>query len=134
MYKTTADRMTAQELCDYSVKAMVKQGKRCYSEKIKNCIYSDGKGNHCAIGLITNPKQHKHWDKIGDISHIIHSKKAKGIPKPIRDNHDVFYRLQCFHDAEGQAIRQFALSQLKELGIKTHRVHWQKWVNLGVSA
>ena len=126
MYKTTANAMTAQQLCDYSVKAIVKQGFQCVDSD-GNCVYSDDKGNHCGIGQITNPKHHEAWDEI-TLDDIIRLKV--GVPKAILKNEDLFDELQSFHDCTVIYGFERILKKLNNQGIKTHRAHWKKWVDL----
>ena len=122
MLNKVANKMSPQELCDFSVKALVNQGKQ--SRSINGCAYSDDYGNHCGIGHITDPKYHENWEEsmIGS--------DMKFLPKPIKNNIKIFQILQDFHDCTQDWSRQGAMNDMKEFNIDTSGSHWQEWVDL----
>lgn len=125
MSESTFDINTAtvQEACDYAVKQIVKQGKRCMGDF--SCLYDDGNGNHCAIGWLLP-------DKFGDFDSWIYNLRDKGLlPDVIHANIDLFGLLQSFHDSPSSKERATTAEMLKYTGIDTSGSHWQQWVEMG---
>ena len=127
-----ANKMSPQELCDYSVKAIVKQGCRAKNES-GGCEYTTEDDNHCGIGQITDPKYHKSWEGRGILSLLDEDQGiVEGLPQPILDNPNLFSQLQCFHDSNQSSTRLGCAAILRDCyNIDTSGEHWQAWADLG---
>lgn len=120
---------TIQELCDYSVLKIVEQGKQCLGAD-NVCSYSDGQGNHCAVGWLA-PKDHPDYASImgykGDVRDLIHNYELPELEKHCQ----TLDTLQIFHDVKPATLRMRYLSNLKSAGINTDKPQYQQWVELG---
>ena len=127
-----ANKMNCQELCDYSVKALVKQGGQAKNES-GGCEYTTEDDNHCGIGQITDPKYHKDWEGKVILSLTDEDQGiVKGLPQPILDNQNLFSQLQRFHDSNQRSVRLSCADILQEsYNIDTSGEHWQAWADLG---
>ena len=120
---------TAQEACDYSVQQIVAQGKRCMNGGI--CAHGDGQGNHCAIGWLLDPDNKALMNYDEGVQGVVDD-FPKNVPQIIKDNLDLFYELQSFHDETGSLIREYYRNRLRDNhDIDTSGDHWQQWVDMG---
>lgn len=121
---------TPQEMCDYAVKQIVKQGDRCVSGG--DCVYGD-RGKHCAVGWLI-PKDCEVYEDImgymGSVDELIDD-MGDGLPEAIKENEGVLLQLQSFHDHEGKNMRKRHQGWIAKLGINTTGEHWQTWVDMG---
>ena len=122
---------TAQEACDYSVQQIVAQGGRCYDVVNDACVHCDGQGKHCAIGWFLDPDNKKLMNYSESVWHVVDD-FPKNVPQIIKDNLDLFYELQSFHDETGSLIREYYRNRLRyDHDIDTSAPHWQQWVDMG---
>ena len=134
MKKEDVDKMTLQEACDYAVNKIVEQGKKCVLAK--QCVYSDGEGNHCAVGWLLDKTNSKLMEATGGIRNLIEAPDiSEHIPNLIKDNLCVFISLQSFHDSHKRWCRQESMLELAEV----HKIdvrsnpNYQKWLNMAAS-
>lgn len=127
MKEINFSEMTRQELADYVVGKIVTQGKQCKDDS--SCMYSDGKGNHCAVGWVW-PDPPSNDDNI----EFIADKYEDETPEFILENLDLFDSLQQFHDADKSAHRERLMRKIKaDNGIDTSAPHWAAWVDMATS-
>lgn len=128
---------TAQEACDYVMQKLVQQGGPCMQGS--ECVYDDGKGNHCAVGwLLATPPYDALLEFTGDVIELI-DEFGTQIPAIIYNNRYVFAALQAIHD-EGSSFSGFTVKKalnslyadLNLLGIKTTAPQWQGWIDINV--
>ena len=120
---------TAQEVCDYSVQKIVEQGKRCMDDGI--CLYGDGQGNHCGIGWLLDPDNKELMNYNRGVQDVVDD-FPNDVPEVIKDNIDLFYKLQRFHDQPNSIIREIFRDGLRDnYKIDTSAPHWQQWVDMG---
>ena len=122
---------TAQEACDYSVQQIVKQGGRCYDVVDGVCMYSDGQGNHCAIGWLLDPNNKELMNYDESVQDVVED-FPDDVPEVIKDNIDLFSELQRFHDQPNSIIREMCRDGLRyNYKIDTSAPHWQQWIDMG---
>ena len=122
---------TAQEACYYSVQQIVKQGGRCYDVVNHACMHGDGQGNHCAIGWLLDPDNKELMNYDLGVQDVVDD-FPKNVPQIIKDNLDLFYELQSFHDAAASHTRENYRNRLRDnYKIDTSAPHWQQWVDMG---
>lgn len=113
---------TVQEACDYAIKQLVNQGKRCVNG---DCVYDDGNGNHCAIGWLLDHDDGDLMGFVGGFMHLMVEHKGK-LPTLIRKNAEVFDRLQDVHDDP----HRYNLEMLERMGVDTSGNHWEEWMRI----
>ena len=124
---------TAQEACDYSVQQIVAQGGRCYDVVNTTCMHGDGQGNHCAIGWLLDPDNKELMNYDQGAQDVVED-FPDDVPQIIKDNLDLFYELQSFHDETGSLIREYYRNRLRDNhDIDTSAAHWQQWVDMGAN-
>ena len=122
---------TAQEVCDYSVQQIVKQGGRCYDVVNDACVHGDGQGNHCAIGWLLDPNNKALMNYDEGVQDAVEDFPDE-IPQIIKDNVKLFGTLQEFHDEPGSHNRKMRRNRLRDNhDIDTSGEHWQQWVDMG---
>jgi len=120
---------TLQEACDYSVKQIVAQGKQCV-DRDDYCVYSNGKGNHCAIGWLLQDVAEA-FTFTGSIDQL-EMAYPEALPEVVKENLSTFCILQKFHDKKSYWEREFALKDLQEKGVNTEGLHWHQWLEKGL--
>lgn len=128
MIKPDLNTCTVQEACDYAVYKIAEQGKRCIKESSDMCLYSDGEGNHCAIGWLLDHEDKELMEVEGSVRGIIKDFEDR-IPKLIRQHLYQFTALQELHDA-GPYEREFMLTRLEEVGIDTSKPQYEQWLRV----
>ena len=122
---------TAQEACDYLVQKLVAQGGRCMHDGL--CAHSDGQGNHCSIGWLLDPDNEDLMNYNRGVQDVVED-FPDDVPEVIKDNLDLFYELQSFHDETGSLIREYYRNRLRDNhDIDTSAAHWQQWVDMGAN-
>ena len=124
------NEMTLQQACDFAVLKIVEQGKQCnkVTDNVHGCAYSDGKGNHCAVGWLLDPENETLMESNFAIRKL--SQFSINVPALIRKNMNVFEALQDFHDCNEKMDRWDALDHLGEF-IDTSAPQYEQWVNMG---
>ena len=131
--------ITLQQAFDYAVENIVKQGKQCkvvipnesVSNKVFRCSYSDGRGNHCAVGWLAPD----HFE-LGRFRSSVEDATYEfdDLPKIIYENRDAFTLLQEFHDMDTRVFRQQSLEEMqRDYGIDTSEPHWAAWVEISTA-
>ena len=128
MIKPDLDTCTVQEACDYAVYKIVEQGKQCNAEGGYKCLYSDGKGNHCAVGWLLDHEDKELMEVDGSIRGIVKDSRFR-IPKLIRQHLYQFTALQDLHDA-GPYERELMLTRLEAEGIDTSKPQYEQWLRV----
>ena len=95
--------MTPQEIFNFSVNHMRKQGVRAYRGKIDLCSYRTPEGLSCAVGcFINDDKLAKEMDNLkgpNNIDSIINTPDlGRKLPDWMRDNVNLLQDLQHLHD------------------------------------
>ena len=130
MKKEQADKMSVQGLCDYAVAKIVEQGERCVDHN-GHCMYSDGKGNHCALGWLLDEDDSELMDAASGAEGLIQDLPEK-IPQIIKDNEYTFSLLQRFHD-EFSPEKRPATAQTLSKYIDISAPQYQQWIDMGGS-
>ena len=123
---------TLQEACDYAVLKIVGQGDRCMVKEEPStpiCAYSDGEGNHCAVGWLLD-KENK--SLMGYRCGVVNMSEdfKDTVPKVVLDNQEAFSELQRFHDATYRSQRYFHLDRLSK-EVDTSAPQYQEWIDMG---
>ena len=131
MKKELVDQMTLQEACDFAVLKIVEQGGRCMSVHNKGiCSYSNGQGWHCAVGWLLDETNENMMNTSAVIGYLS-SYYPDSVPNLIKDNLEVFMRLQMFHDNTLKDDRKEDIALLQDFGIDTSKPQWDQWVEMG---
>ncbi len=85
-----------QEIFEYVIKFLIKQGKRSYDGNNSGCMYRNPEGLKCAVGCLLSDKVYSPKMETKRINFII--EYYKKIPKYIKDNKEFLMYLQYFHD------------------------------------
>jgi hypothetical protein len=130
-----ANAMTVQQLCDYAMEKIVKQGKQCLIPssvtEMKVCAYSDGAGNHCAVGWLLDEDDSALMGAKGGVWCLVESSLVRNIPEAIKTHIELFLLLQSFHDDKTRDGRQAKLFRLWQyIDTKTNPAY-QQWVGMG---
>ena len=124
-----ANKMTAQELCDYAVSKIVEQGGRSVSERGK-CLMMDSKGRRCAFSWLLDEGDPICMDWECSAPGFIDSYAGK-TPQAFFIAPNVAWTLQRFHDTCLKESRALRAKQLNDLGISTDAPQYQQWIELG---
>lgn len=119
---------TIQKACDYAVQRIVKQGHRCMERGSDSCVYSDGQGNHCAVGWLF-PEDKVLMEFEGTIDDYVYDWEHD-VNDWIKENVRILRQLQVFHDLSDYRYRVRAMDTLKSLGIDTSGAHWHQWLEM----
>jgi len=130
---------TLQQAADFAVEKIVQQGKQCGQLQAgkMQCLYSDGKGNHCAVGWLLNHNDKKLMASTAGIETLVEIEKiyqTETLPDIIKCNPFFFARLQQFHDGTTSKQRKLTLNSLKneyEDKVDFSSPNWQQWVDMG---
>ena len=128
MIKPDLDTCTVQEACDYAVYKIVEQGEQCTTEGTNMCLYSDGEGNHCAVGWLLDPEDKELMEVEGSVKGIVKEFKDR-IPKLIIQHLYEFTALQELHDARPDE-RADKLILLQDEGIDTSKPQYEQWLGV----
>jgi hypothetical protein len=140
-----ANKLSFQELCDYSIQKIVEQGKRCgYISTNDTCVYfrcayqaeehklcGPPKILHCAIGYLLDENNEKLMNRKGNSTYLIEN-YAEQIPAALVRNKRKTRLLQIVHDAAKKQQRRYYIDRLTQDGVDTSGPHWNAWVELGV--
>ena len=85
-----------QEIFEYVIKFLIKQGKRSYNENGGECMYRNPEGLMCAIGCILSDDVYSPKMEGKRVNYLIET--YKHIPKYIKDNKYFLIYLQYLHD------------------------------------
>lgn len=122
-----------QEALDYAVMKIVQQGGRSYEEDspANGCMYSDGKGRHCAVGWLLDRSKPHLMQFQGSVSTLCYTYPDE-VPYFIRENLGLFNNFQGFHDNTGVFARDREIKRLETVyGVDTSKSHWKQWVDMG---
>lgn len=124
-------QMSKQQACDYSIKKVLEQQGPCVNDD-GVCVYTNGK-KRCSIGFLLPVKctliSRTSKDRDTPIDLVISSGKADHIPAIIKDNVQVFQRLQNLHDTYNNTSRlKEEIMKLGELGIKVNKKPYTEWL------
>jgi len=133
---------TLQQAADFAVKKIVQQGGQCMfshdDDEKPLCAYSDGKGNHCAVGWLLDHDCAELMTYKGSIQSIhdiyLYTNKDFPIPQLILDEIYFFSMLQDFHDEKTARNRKKVLEEMVENYsefVDFSNPNWQQWVNMG---
>ena len=132
----TANQMTMQQLCDYSIQKLVEQGERCGFAKnstIKGdfvCVYGLDK-MHCGIGWMLDEEDNALMNLLGGVKRLI-IQFPESVPAAIKDNRGCAVEFQFFHDAPSERAREKCLRRLqKKYSLDTSNPAYQQWVCMG---
>ena len=133
----TANQMTMQELCDYSIEKLVEQGEQCGVEKEYNgagsffkCAYGMG-AKHCGIGWMLDEENDKLMKEVCGVTELIKS-CPEHLPSAILENPDLAIEFQMLHDTTHTVVRAGHLRYLEtHYHLDTSNPAYQQWVNMG---
>lgn len=123
---------TIQQVSDEIAKALIKQGKRCYSSAVGGCVFSDGEGNYCAIGLVLPEDDEKIIRFIGGLSDLLETFGSENLGPNgafIKKNLTTFYSFLGLHDNQLRKNREVVADNLISKGIDI--TAWQPWIEMG---
>ena len=123
--------MTIQQAGDAIVGKLVEQGAQCMDGD--NCVYSDGRGNHCSIGWVLLYDEDENgvpFDAFVNVCRLMED-NPEALPQLVLDNIDFFSKLQSFHDFHAaQGREDCRIGMIDSYNVGTSEV-WKKWVKLG---
>lgn len=123
----TANSMTLQQLCDYSITRLVEQGSRCMVDT--ECAYGLN-GTHCGIGWMLDEDDADMMEYSGPIDDLISAFPSK-IPAPVMDdNAAITVYFQVLHDEQYYEQRIKALDDLQDAGLDTSNPNYRLWADL----
>ena len=128
MIKPDLGTCTVQEACDYAVYKIVEQGKQCTAEGTNMCLYSDGEGNHCAVGWLLDHEDKELMAQEGSVRGILKDFEGR-IPKLIIQHLYEFTALQELHDSLPYE-RENKLILLQDMGIDTSKPQYEQWLGV----
>ena len=119
---------TLQQISDETAAALIKQGGQC-KDPDGDCVYGDGNGNHCAIGLGLPADNDNLMGFTGGVSELIRDFDDIGEnTQVIKSNAEFFDDLQSAHDTVTNNLNRH-LGKLKDWhGIDTSA--WKGWRKL----
>ena len=83
--------------------ALCKQGQQCQSGPAitDSCVYGDGKGNHCAIGLLLDPEDEHLMGFGSSVESLVRDEYGElGVNEDfLSENKDLLVKCQAIHDA-----------------------------------
>jgi len=130
---------TLQEVSDEIAGKLIEQGSRCVRSENSEfpnadvrCAYSDGEGNHCAIGWLLDPKNEAVMSFGGGLDSMSLAELISEEPNKefISENREALIVIQRIHDHPRKEGRRDNLGVLAiEHGLDTSA--WLPWVELG---
>ncbi|URC15323.1 hypothetical protein GD1_199 [Paraglaciecola Antarctic GD virus 1] len=123
--------MNKQEMFDYSVDMLAKQGERCVKTSGGLCCaYGNNRNLHCGIGWLLDHNNPDLMSFMGGVVSLIRE-FGEVVPLAIRTYPKAFKTLQSFHDAKSKSKRKMNLKKLSGFGINVDNPNAQKWIELG---
>ena len=131
--------ITLQEVCDKVAEKMVEQGRPCV-DMAGECVYSNHKGEHCAIGwvlvILGVPSDSEFYEVIGGLDTLIEEMRNSAVEDDAsKEEKDAMYFigyhrkamrvLQDFHDTR-KDDREDATKHLDKY-IDTSNPNWKLW-------
>ena len=125
--------MSLQQVSDAIAGKVIAQGGRCMDRLTANssCAYSDGNGNHCAIGWLLSESspimQHR-----APLSAIIKVYEFNNEPNRefILDNIDALINIQVLHD---NPLLRVSRSEFIAETYGLNMAAWSEWAEMGAS-
>jgi len=115
-HKQLADKSTRQEIFNAAYERIVEQGVQCVDDN-DACVYNDGNGNHCAIGILVSKKLAEQFDELSisegynmTASSIAYRGENAGLKLPLwlsKDNAIFLRDVQSAHDIWGKKKEDF---------------------------
>lgn len=125
-----ANKMTAQELCDYAVAKIVEQGGQSLSESSGICAMLGSNGRRCAFSYVLDGDDPVCMRYIGPASGFIEEHQGK-VPAAFLESPEIADKLVGFHDAVTKSLRRSDAECLHKLGISTDAPQYQQWIDMG---
>ena len=126
-----ANKMTAQELCDYAVSKIVEQGGRSVSKsKSSRCLMMDAEGRRCAFSWLLDGDDPACMGFGASASAFLYGYPGKS-PKALVEDPGIAVTLQLFHDTTIKESRILRAKELNDLGISTDAPQYQQWIDMG---
>ncbi len=121
--------MSFQEQLDYVIDNLIAQGERCMGG-YGRCSYGNGKGQHCAVGWLLDESNKDLMAYGASVISLIGSEFK--IPDTLRENIELWDRVQWVHDNALESYRRDSVEALRQkFPDITFDGRWDKWVELG---
>jgi len=127
--------LTLQQVSDSVAKALIDQGCQSVSSLDDSCMYGDGNGNHCAVGMMISPSNEMAMELGGGVTTLLSSGFIDDEEnfEFIRDNVPFLDQLQELHDAGTTTCFNIAEKKLNSDDFKINTYAWSGWKDILIS-
>ena len=125
----TSDK-TLQQVSDEMAAKLIAQGKPCVTSNGDSCAYTDGKGNHCAIGWLLPDSDYikDYMETITTMVANFSNEKLGSNASFLKEHVKELSQLQMLHDYDIKYSREIHQESIQER-FNLDMSAWDEWVN-----